>query len=86
MVASEACCRNTVEPASLRTSIGMRDLWAAKMLFMRGMYWSAMSPDTLMIRIRDVNRKGWPELFEYETEPSTPIPVSMGTRPVDGSE
>ena len=51
-VVSEACCRKTVSPASFNMSIGIRNRWAANVVFMIGMYWCARSPDTEMTRIR----------------------------------
>lgn len=42
-----------MSPASLRMSMGMRRRWAAKVVFIIGMYWWARSPDTEITRIRD---------------------------------
>lgn len=50
---SEACCRNTVSPASFMMSIGIRSRCAANVVFIIGMYWCARSPETEMTRIRD---------------------------------
>lgn len=55
-VASHACCRKPVEPASWRTSMRMWRLWAAKMAFMMGMYWVEVSGDTDTIRTRETRR------------------------------
>lgn len=41
-----------MSPASLRMSIGIRRRWAAKVVFIMGMYWCAKSPDTDTTRIR----------------------------------
>jgi len=51
-VASEACCRNTVSPASFNMSIGIRRRCAAKVVFIIGIYWCARSPETERTRIR----------------------------------
>ena len=53
-VASEACCRNEELPARERISMDMLRRWAAKMVFMKGMYWVGFAVETLMTRIRDV--------------------------------
>ena len=65
VVASEACCRKTVESDEVvvgeegrgicRMSIGMARRWHAKIAFMMGMYWWARSVEgeAVMRRIRD---------------------------------
>lgn len=51
-VASDACCRKTVSPASFRISMGILRRCAAKVVFMMGMYWCARSPETETTSIR----------------------------------
>lgn len=70
-VASAACCRNTVSPASFKMSIEMWRRWQAKMLFMIGMYWDARSPDTERIRMREVR----PAVEEVWSVDVTPLKV-----------
>lgn len=41
-----------MSPANFKISIGTLNLWAAKVLFMIGIYWCAKSPDTETTRIR----------------------------------
>lgn len=55
LVASEACCRNEDEPARERMSIGIARRWAAKMVFMNGMYCVGLAVETLTTRMRDVS-------------------------------
>ena len=47
-----------MSPASFRMSIGIRRRWAAKVVFMMGMYWWARSPETDTTRIRDCKPLG----------------------------
>ena len=57
-VASEACCRKEEEPASERMSMGMESRWAAKMVFMKGMYCMGDAVETERMSIRDVRIGG----------------------------
>lgn len=52
LVASDACWRKTVSPASFRMSMGIRRRCAAKVVFIIGMYWCARSPETDRTRMR----------------------------------
>lgn len=55
-VASHACCRNPVDPASLSTSMGMWRRCAAKMAFMMGMYCVLRSGETERMSTRETRR------------------------------
>ena len=57
-VASEACCRKEEEPARERISMGIERRWAAKMVFMKGMYCMGDAVETERMSIRDVRAGG----------------------------
>jgi len=57
-VASDACCKKELEPARESMSMGILRRWAAKMVFMKGIYSVGEVVLTEITRIRDVSGAG----------------------------